>query len=84
MPIDPKRHAELIKTLETTGLHYHALGVAGARKATNSVEGATPSELVAMAAAKAAWEVADKALADYRASKLRGGTQNSDQRAMKC
>jgi uncharacterized Zn-finger protein len=36
MPIDPKRHAELIETLETTGLHYHALGVAGALKAATS------------------------------------------------
>jgi len=73
MPIDPKRHAELIETLETTGLHYHALGVAGALKAASSVEGTTPGELAAIAAAKAAWEVADKALADYRASKLSGG-----------
>ena len=78
MSIDPKRHAELIETLETTGLHYHALGVAGARKAATSAEGATTSELAAIAAAKAAWEVADKALVAYRASKLRGGTQNSD------
>jgi len=74
MPIDPKRHSELIETLETAGLHYHALGVEGARKAATSVEGTTPSELAAIAAAKAAWEVADKALADYRASKLWGGT----------
>jgi hypothetical protein len=78
MLIDPKRHAELIATLETTGLHYHALGVAGARKAATSVEGTTTGELAAIAAAKAAWEVADKELADYRASKLWSGTHHSD------
>jgi len=43
--------------------------VAGGRKAANSVEGTTTIELAAIAAAKAAWEVADKALADYRAGK---------------
>jgi len=37
MPIDPKCHAELIETLESTGLRYHALGVEGVLKAANSV-----------------------------------------------
>ena len=77
MPLDPKRHAKLIESLETTGLQYHALGVAAALKAATSVEGTTPSELAAIVAAKAAWEVADKALADDRASKLWGGAQHS-------
>jgi hypothetical protein len=78
MLIDPKRHAELIAALETTGLHYHALGMAAARKAATSTEGTTTGELAALAAAKSAWEVADKALADYRASKLWSGTHHSD------
>jgi len=78
MLIDPKRHAALIAALETTGLHYHALGMAGARKAATSTEGTTTGELAALAAAKSAWEVADKALADYRASKLWSGTHHSD------
>jgi len=78
MLIDPKRHAELIAALETTGLHYHALGMAGARKAATSTEGTTTGELAALAAAKSAWEVADKALADYRTSKLWSGTHHSD------
>ena len=78
MLIDPKRHAELIATLEATGLHYQALGTANARKATTCVKGTTTGDLAALAAVKAAWEVADKALADYRASKLWSGTHRSD------
>lgn len=35
MLIDPKPHAELIET-QRAGLHYHALGGAGALKAANS------------------------------------------------
>jgi hypothetical protein len=68
MPIDPKRLAKLIETLETTGLHYHALGLADAFKAASRAQGFTPTELAATAAAKADWEVADRALTDYRAS----------------
>jgi hypothetical protein len=68
LPIDPERLAELIETLETTGLHYHALGLADAFKAASRAHGITPTELAATAAARADWEVADRALTDYRAS----------------
>jgi hypothetical protein len=68
MPIDPQRLAKLIETLETAGLHYHALGLADAVKATSGLQGVSPIELAATAAAKADWEVADRALTDYRAS----------------
>lgn len=70
MPIEPKRLAELLETLETTGRRYHALGVAGALKAAHSGAGMPLSAPIA--AAKAAWQAAEKALADYRASKLWG------------
>jgi hypothetical protein len=61
MPIDPKRLAKLIETLETTGLHYQALGLADAFKAASGAHGVCQIELAATAAAKADWEVADRA-----------------------
>lgn len=67
MPPNDERLARLIETLETTGLHFHALGLANSLKAASSAQGLTPTELAAIAAAKADWEVADKALASYRA-----------------
>jgi hypothetical protein len=68
MSPDPERLAALIATLETTGQHYIALGIADAFKNANTVQSSTLEELIQIATAKAKFEVADQALASYRTS----------------
>jgi hypothetical protein len=70
MPRDA-RLAELLHTFEITGNRYIAKSLAEALKSTNTAEGSTASEIADVAAAKASWTAAEKALAAYQAATLR-------------
>ena len=67
---DHARLAELLHTFEITGNRYIAKSLAEALKSTITAEGSTASEIAGVAAAKASWTAAEKALAAYQATTL--------------